>query len=229
VSAMPLEVVRKIDQRWPHVEQVQIYGMTESGPNGTVLEPERAFDKFGSVGRAMPHCDVRIISEDGQILPQGERGEILLSGPAVATGYFRNAEATKTAFALGGIRTGDAGYLDADGYLFFTDRLKDIINRGGLKIASIAVEEVLYRYPAIKEAAVVAVPHKALGEDVGACIVPAVGQDIDVEALKAYCVENLADYECPRHWRVLDALPKNPMGKVLKAELRNLFTQPAKT
>lgn len=228
-SAMPLEVVRKIDQRWPHVEQVQIYGMTESGPNGTVLEPERAFDKFGSVGRAMPHCDVRIISEDGQILPQGERGEILLSGPAVATGYFRNAEATKTAFALGGIRTGDAGYLDADGYLFFTDRLKDIINRGGLKIASIAVEEVLYRNPAIKEAAVVAVPHKALGEDVGACIVPADGQDIDVEALKAYCAANLADYECPRHWRVLDALPKNPMGKVLKAELRNLFSQPANT
>ncbi|MDZ7602352.1 MAG: AMP-binding protein [Hoeflea sp.] len=227
-SAMPLDVVRKIDARWPHVEQVQIYGMTESGPNGTVLEPARAFDKFGSVGRAMPRCRVDIIGEDGGYLPQGERGEILLSGPAVAKGYFRNPEATQTAFAHGGIRTGDVGYLDADGYLFFTDRLKDIINRGGLKIASIAVEEVLYRHPLVREAAVVAVPHTALGEDVGACIVPVDGHEIDLEALKAHCAESLADYECPRHWRVLDALPKNPMGKVLKAELRGLFAEPAR-
>ncbi|MBC7282728.1 class I adenylate-forming enzyme family protein [Hoeflea sp.] len=228
-SAMPLEVVKKIDVRWPHVEQVQIYGMTESGPNGTILEPARVFDKFGSVGRAMPHCKVDIIGEDGQRLPQGERGEILLSGPAVAKGYFRNPEATKAGFAFGGIRTGDVGYLDPDGYLFFTDRLKDIINRGGLKIASIAVEEVLYRHPLVREAAVVAVPHKALGEDVGACIVPVDGQEIDIESLKAFCAENLADYECPRHWRVLDALPKNPMGKVLKANLREMFNDPAKT
>lgn len=222
-SAMPLDVVRKIDERWPHVEQVQIYGMTESGPNGTVLEPARAFDKFGSVGRAMPYCKVDIVGEEGDRLPLGEKGEILLSGPAVAKGYFRNPEATEKAFALGGIRTGDVGYLDAEGYLFFTDRLKDIINRGGLKIASIAVEEVLYRHPTIREAAVVAVPHKALGEDVGACIVPAEGHEIDLEELRRYCAEHLADYECPRHWRILDELPKNPMGKVLKTELRGLF------
>lgn len=222
-SAMPLDVISKIDARWPHVEQVQIYGMTESGPNGTVLEPERRHEKFGSVGRAMPNCRVDIIAEDGRRLAQGERGEILLSGPAVAIGYYRNEAATRSAFAQGGIRTGDAGYLDEDGYLFFTDRLKDIINRGGLKIASIAVEEVLYRHATIKEAAVVAVPHKALGEDVGACIVAAEGHEIDLEALRAHCSENLADYECPRHWRVLDGLPKNPMGKILKSELRSLF------
>jgi len=94
-------------------------------------------------------------------------------------------------------------------------------------IASIAVEEVLYRHPLVREAAVVAVPHRALGEDVGACIVPVDGQEIDLDALKAFCAESLADYECPRHWRVLEALPKNPMGKVLKADLRGLFTEPA--
>lgn len=226
-SAMPREVAEKLARRWPHVEQVQIYGMTESGPNGTVLLPDETFAKFGSVGRAMPHGGIAIVDEEGRELPSGERGEIVIRGPAVAAGYFRNPEGTAKAFDLGGIRTGDVGYLDEDGFLFFTDRLKDIINRGGLKIASIAVEEVLYSSPSVKEAAVVAVPHRSLGEDVAACIVPAEGGTVDVEALRALCGEKLADYQCPRHWRILDELPKNPMGKVLKAELRKLFESPA--
>lgn len=223
-AAMPSKVIQKINWHWPHVEQVQFYGMTESGPSGTVLEPAMTMKKFGSVGRAMPYCDVKIIGSDGENLPLGTAGEIVLSGPAIATGYLNNPDATADAFRDNSVRTGDIGYLDADGYLFFTDRLKDIINRGGLKIASIAVEEVLCRHPSISEAAVVSVPHDALGEDIGACIVATEGCEIDLEALAAFCTDHLAANECPRHWRVLDMLPKNPMGKILKTDLRELFS-----
>lgn len=221
-SAMPPDVIRRMGEQWPHVEQVQIYGMTESGPAGTRLEPADMWSKLGSIGRAMPFCDVAIVDDEGKPLAPGETGEILIRGPGVAKGYFRNPQASADAFVEGAIRTGDVGHLDADGFLFFTDRRKDVINRGGLKIASVAVEEVLYRHPAIREAAVVAIPHPALGEDVAACVVPREGAGaIDVEALAAFCAEHLADYERPRRWLVLDELPKNPMGKVLKNELRS--------
>ena len=222
-SAMPIEVVETIASRWPHVEQVQIYGMTESGPAGTVLSPDMMREKAGTVGKAMTHVSVAIVGEDGAPLPAGETGEIVIAGPGVAAGYFRNEAGTREAFRDGAIRTGDVGHLDADGYLTFTDRRKDVINRGGLKIASVAVEEVLYRHPAVREAAVVAVPHSHLGEDVAACVVARPGATIDVEALAAFCAGKLADYARPRHWMVLDELPKNPMGKVLKNELRARF------
>lgn len=224
-SAMPRRVVEQLDALWPHVEQVQIYGMTESGPSGTVLAHEERYTRFGSVGRAMPHCNVRIVDQDGHDCAPGEDGEIVLCGSAIAQGYLSDREATAKAFACGGIRTGDVGHLDEDGYLYFTDRLKDIINRGGMKIASIAVEEALYAHPAIREAAVVAVPHKALGEDIGACLVVEPGTLLDQDEITRFCSERLADYEVPRHWRVLDALPKNAMGKVLKAELREQFVK----
>ncbi|GJD49742.1 Long-chain-fatty-acid--CoA ligase [Methylobacterium crusticola] len=228
-AAMPPDVIRRLAAHWPDVEQVQIYGMTESGPSGTRLEPERMEEKIGSIGSAMPHCTVSIVDEAGGPLGPGETGEILLRGPGVAKGYFRNPEATAEAFVLGGIRTGDVGHLDADGFLYFTDRRKDVINRGGLKVASVAVEEVLYRHPSVREAAVIAVPHRALGEDVAACVVPREPGGVDTEALAAFCAERLADYARPRRWLVLDELPKNPMGKVLKTELRARFAASAGT
>jgi acyl-CoA synthetase (AMP-forming)/AMP-acid ligase II len=222
-SAMPRRVVERLDALWPHVEQVQIYGMTESGPSGTVLAPRDRHRRFGSVGRAMPHCAVRVVDAEGRDRAPGEDGEIVLCGPAVAQGYLDNPEASARAFDCGGIRTGDVGHLDEEGYLYFTDRLKDIINRGGMKIASIAVEEALYAHPAIREAAVVAVAHDALGEDIGACLVAEPGASLDLQEIAGFCRERLADYEVPRHWQVLPALPRNAMGKVLKAELRAGF------
>ncbi|WP_407520330.1 class I adenylate-forming enzyme family protein [Methylobacterium oryzisoli] len=228
-SAMPPEVIRRLAAQWPHVAQVQIYGMTESGPSGTRLEPAMMEEKIGSIGSAMPHCAVSIIDEAGRALGPGETGEILLRGPGVAKGYFRNPDATAEAFVLGGIRTGDVGHLDAEGFLYFTDRRKDVINRGGLKVASVAVEEVLYRHPSVREAAVIAVPHQALGEDVAACVVPREPGGVDTEALAAFCAERLADYARPRRWLILDELPKNPMGKVLKTELRARFAASTRT
>ncbi|NYZ11308.1 acyl--CoA ligase [Azospirillum sp. RWY-5-1] len=226
-SAMPAEVIQRLGERWPRVEPVQIYGMTESGPAGTVLPPEDRWRKYGSIGVPMPWCAVSILDEAGFALGPGETGEIAIHGPGVSPGYFRNPEATAAAFVGGAIRTGDVGHLDEDGYLFFTDRRKDIINRGGLKIASVAVEHVLYQHPAVREAAVVAVPHRDLGEDVAACIVPPPGVSPDLSDIAAFCAGRLADYERPRRWLVLDELPKNPMGKVLKTELRALLERGA--
>ena len=220
-AAMPLELIATIGRLWPWVDQVQIYGMTESGPAGTVLDPERMADKAGSVGRAMPLMAVEIVGDDGKALAVGQEGEIALSGPAVALGYFRNEEATAKAFSGRRILTGDVGRLDEDGFLFFGDRKKDIINRGGLKISSVAVEGALYRHPLVREAAVFAIPHAGLGEDVAACIVLKPGAALAAGALAAHCRSHLADYEVPRRFAFVDELPKNPMGKILKKQLRD--------
>lgn len=224
-AAMPVELMDRIAKLWPWVEQVQIYGMTESGPAGTVLPPERVADKMGSVGCAMTGMTVEILDETGLALGPGEMGEIALTGPSVALGYYRNPEASAEAFEGRRIRTGDVGRLDDEGFLFFGDRKKDLINRGGLKIASVRVEEVLYRHPDVVEAAAVAMPHKDLGEDVVACVVLRKGAQAEMQDLLSLCRTALADYEAPRKLAFLDSLPKNPMGKILKKDLREILSK----
>ncbi|CAN7769307.1 acyl--CoA ligase [Caballeronia sp. LjRoot34] len=220
-SVMPPEVIDKISTRVPWADQIHVWGMTETGPAGTYLPAHLLPRKAGAIGFAMPTCSVRLVESDGLPVPQGELGEIVFSGPSMALGYFGNPDATRETFVNGWVHTGDIGRFDDEGVLHFVDRMKDIINRGGLKISSAAVESVLYSFPGIAEAAVIAVPHEGLGEDVAACVVPAVGQSIDIEALAAHCAAHLADYARPRQWHVLNALPKNPMGKVLKRDLRD--------
>jgi acyl-CoA synthetase (AMP-forming)/AMP-acid ligase II len=225
-AAMPGEIVERIARTWPWLDQTQIYGLTETGPTGSVLPPDEVARKAGSVGRAMQYCRIRVLDENGNEAATDIAGEIAIAGPAVAAGYYRDGSATASAFSQGEVRTGDIGFMDEDGFLFFTDRKKDVINRGGLKIASVSVESVLYRHPDVREAAVVAVPHADLGEDVAACIVPRAGAQLQPSILAAFCRGKLSDYEVPRHWRFLDELPKNPMGKVLKTELRRLLASP---
>lgn len=219
-AAMPAEVIDKFTTRLPWADQIHIWGMTETGPSGTFLPPWFLPRKAGCIGGPMPGCSVRVIDEQGQPLPTGETGEIVFSGPSMAHGYFRNPQATADAFVNGWVHTGDIGRFDDEGHLHFVDRKKDIINRGGLKIASAAVEEVIYRHPKVQETAVVSIPHAGLGEDLAGCVVARPGETIDPEDLRQHCAKHLADYEVPRRWFVLDALPKNPMGKILKRELR---------
>jgi acyl-CoA synthetase (AMP-forming)/AMP-acid ligase II len=225
-AAMPAEVIAKFSERLPWVDQVHIWGMTETGPAGTFLAPWFLPRKAGCIGSAMRGCAVRVVDEAGRPAAPGDIGEIEFSGRSMALGYFRNPEASAQTFVDGWVRTGDIGRFDDEGHLHFVDRKKDIINRGGLKIASAAVEEVLYRFPGVAEAAVVAVPHPGLGEDIAACVVAAAGVHLDPEALHSHCAQHLADYQVPRQWHVLDALPKNPMGKILKRELRDLLLTP---
>lgn len=225
-AMMPVEVIEKFRQRMPWADQVHIWGMTETGPAGTYLPPSYLPRKAGSIGAAMRGCAVKVVDDQGHPVAAGQSGELMFAGPSMALGYFMNDEATRETFVDGWVHTGDIAVQDHEGHLLFVDRKKDIINRGGLKIASAAVEDAIYRFPGVSEAAVVAVPHLALGEDVAACVVPAAGHVIDTAALRTHCASLLADYETPRRWYVLDALPKNPMGKTLKRELRDwLLTQ----
>jgi acyl-CoA synthetase (AMP-forming)/AMP-acid ligase II len=220
-AVMPAEVIEKISKRVPWVDQVHVWGMTETGPAGTYLAPHYLPRKAGAIGQPMPGCSVRVIDDEGVPVAQGELGEIAFSGPSMALGYYRNEQATSESFVDGWVRTGDIGRFDDEGLLHFVDRKKDIINRGGLKISSASVEEVIYRFPGIAEAAVVAIPHTGLGEDIAACVVAGVGQTIDLKSLVEHCAQHLADFARPRRWHMLPELPKSPMGKVLKRELRD--------
>lgn len=219
-AAMPVATIERMARQWPWMEQIHVWGMTESGPAGAWLPPAWLPAKAGWMGQAMPHCELQVCDESGRPVPRGQVGELCFRGPSMAAGYFDDAPATAQAFREGWLRSGDLVIEDEDGLLRFVDRNKDVINRGGLKISSAAVESVLLRMPAIAEAAVVAVPHPALGDDIAACLVLAPGAVLEKEQFAAHCARYLADYEVPRHWVALQALPKNPMGKILKRELR---------
>lgn len=232
-APMPIEVIEKFALHWPHVEQVHIWGMTETGPAGTALPSWMLPRLAGAVGFPQAGCSIRILSQASESAPPaqgkeitlcdappGEVGEIAFAGLSAASGYFRNPDATTQTFVDGWVLTGDLGRIDREGVLHYVDRKKDVINRGGLKVSSAAVEDAIYRSPGVAEAAVVSIPHAKLGEDIAACIVAKDSTSFDLEAVKAVCATLLADNEIPRHWAVFSSLPKNAMGKVLKQELR---------
>jgi acyl-CoA synthetase (AMP-forming)/AMP-acid ligase II len=225
-APMPGEVSRALTEICPKAGQRQVYGMTESGGVGTTLAPEFAFSKLGSCGRPMPICEVKIVDEAGHALGPGEVGEICIRSPANMLGYYNNPEATQAALRDGWMHTGDIGRMDQDGFLYYLDRLKDVINRGGLKISSMEVEDALYRHPSVLEAAVVAAPHPQLGEDIRAFVAlrPEMRPETQTgaEALRAHCAALLSPHKVPRDIRFIDALPRNGMGKVQKTELRRL-------
>lgn len=220
-AAMPPAAIEELRARFPGAELRQQYGMTESGPSGTIMLPHALQIKPGSIGTPMPHCEVMVTGADGAPVAPGQTGEIAIRSPSCMVGYYKSDEATRQTLRDGWVLTGDLGHMDADGYLYYSDRSKDIINRGGLKVSSIDVEAVLYRHPDLLEVAVVARPHDKLGEDVHAVVVSRPGASIDSSELYRFCRQYLADYKCPRQFTVVDALPKNAMGKVQKALLRN--------
>lgn len=225
-AVMPPEIIRRMRTNVPGADHVHVWGMTETGPAGTFLPPAFLERKMGWIGGAQPGCEIRIVDDAGAPVAAGQEGEIVFSGPSQSPGYFRNAEATAETFVDGWVRTGDVGRMDAEGHVEFLDRKKDIINRGGLKIASAAVESVILRHPDIADAAVVAIPHDRLGEDIAACVVARSGT-ADIAAVADFVADILADYQRPRHWLALEALPRNPMGKVLKRELRDIAARAA--
>jgi long-chain acyl-CoA synthetase len=153
-------------------------------------------------------------------VPDGQLGEILIKGPNVMKGYFNDPEATAAAIRDGWFHSGDVGYRDADGYFFIVDRVKDMINVSGFKVFPREVEEVLFRHPAVKEAAVVGIADAVRGEAVKAFVVLQEGVTVTAEALQALCRSALASVKVPEHVEFIAALPKNPTGKILKKELR---------
>jgi acyl-CoA synthetase (AMP-forming)/AMP-acid ligase II len=202
------------------VPVVEGYGMTEAGRiTMTPLDPARR--RPGSVGEVFGP-EVAILGEDGRISPGGP-GEILLRGPMVFSGYAHNPEANRQAFLDGWFRTGDLGHLDADGFLFLTGRLKEMINRGGEKILPYEIEAVLSRHPAIREAAVFGHPHPRLGQDVACAAVLRPGAQTSATELRRFLADSLAPFKIPRRFLFLTELPKSGTGKVQRACLAGLL------
>ncbi len=217
---MPIPLIERIGRTFPAAWFADAYGLTETVSGDTFLDRDSIITKLGSVGRPCLHLDVSVWDDEGRPVPDGERGEIVLRGPKVFKGYWRDPEATNRAFAGGWFHTGDIGVRDEDGYLFIVDRLKDMIVSGGENIAGSEVERVLYEHDAVLEAAVVGRPDERWGEVPVAFVVLRPGTTASAEQLLAHCDTQLARYKVPKDITFLDALPRNPSGKVLKRELR---------
>ena len=168
----------------------------------------------------MPGVKIKIVGSNGEELPVGEVGELLVQGDNVTIGYFRNEEATKNALRNGWLHTGDLAKVDEDGYLFIVDRKKDLIIRGGFNIYPRDLEELLAKHEAVSEVAVIGIPSEAMGEEILACVVKKEGADITEQELIEFTQTHLAKYKTPRHVVFLKELPRNGVGKILKARLR---------
>jgi len=219
-AALPGPVQQKFEKKFG-VPLLEGYGLTEASPVVT-LNPEKN-RRLGSVGQALPGIRLRIVDEGGQELPAGEVGEICVQGDNVMKGYYRQEEATREAFLdedWRWLRTGDVGRLDADGYLFISDRKKDLIIVKGLNVYPKEVEDVLFEHPAVQEAAVIGLPDETGDEIIRAYVTLKAGVSVDKQELMKLCRSKLAPYKCPKDLEIRPELPKNTLGKILKRQLR---------
>jgi acyl-CoA synthetase (AMP-forming)/AMP-acid ligase II len=217
---MPIPLIERIQRAFPSAWFADAYGLTETVSGDTFLDRDKVVTKLGSVGRPCLYLELDIWDRDGNPVAPGERGEIVMRGPKVFKGYWRDDDATATAFAGGWFHTGDIGMRDDDGYLFIVDRLKDMIVSGGENIAGSEVERVLYEHDAVLEAAVIGRPDERWGEVPVAYVVLRDGATASADVLLAHCRAQLARFKVPKEITFIDALPRNPSGKVLKRELR---------
>lgn len=215
------ETVKQLRAWLPGCGLHNTYGLTETSSPATCLPDADALRRVSSVGWPIPTAEVRTV-EPGSTRECGpdEVGELLIRGPMVVRGYWANPAATAAAMGDGWLRTGDLARIDAEGYVTIMDRIKDMINRGGEKIFCVEVEEVLCSHPAVLEAAVVGVADPVYGEAVKACVVPRPGARVEPEEIRTWVRERLATFKVPRDVAVLDLLPRNPNGKVVKGLLR---------
>ncbi len=217
---MPIPLIERIQRTFPSAWFADAYGLTETVSGDTFLDRDSIVTKLGSVGRPCLYLELDIWDEDRNSVPAGARGEIVMRGPKVFKGYWRDPDATTTAFAGGWFHTGDIGVRDDDGYLYIVDRLKDMIVSGGENIAGSEVERVLYEHDAVLEAAVVGRADDRWGEVPVAFVVLRPDSTTTADALLEHCRGRLARFKLPRDISFLDALPRNPSGKVLKRDLR---------
>lgn len=228
-SPMPTEILKKSMEVMPGCRFAQSYGMTELSPIATILEEkyhqfENPSPRMRSVGRAVPSVEIRIVDEQGREVPRNTVGEVAVRGDNVMLGYWNRAEETANALQGGWMRTQDLGYMDEDGFIFLTDRMKDMIISGGENVYSAEVENVIYEYPAVESCAVIGIPDDQWGEKAHAVITLKAGHSATEAELIAFCKERLAGYKCPRSVRFQsEPLPLSGAGKILKSQLREPY------
>lgn len=219
-SIMPVEVLKELIDRFPALRLWNLYGQTEIAPVATVLQPEEQLSKAGSAGRPGLNVETRVVDDDGTDVGVGEIGEVVHRSPQLLDGYFNDPEKTAEAFAGGWFHSGDLATVDADGYITIVDRKKDMIKSGGENVSSREVEEIIYLRPEVSEVAVVGIPDPKWIEAVSAFVVLKPGSELSEKQLVDHCAQHLAGFKVPKRVVFIDALPKNPSGKVLKRELR---------
>ncbi len=205
------------------VEIVQGYGMTETSPGSTMLDAADALRKIGSAGKPLLHTSVKIANDDGTEVSRGEIGELWTKGPNITPGYWNKPEATASSFHDGWLKTGDAARYDDEGFIFIVDRWKDMYISGGENVYPAEVENVLFQLPQVADAAVIGVPSEKWGEVGLAVLVLKPDQTIDRATVVAHCIERLAKFKVPNDIAIIEMLPRNATGKVLKRELRVQF------
>ncbi|MGW5974784.1 acyl-CoA synthetase [Streptomyces sp. NPDC055186] len=221
-SVMPAPVLERLTRRLPDLALYNCFGQSEIGPLATVLGPDEHKGRMDSCGRPVLFVDARVVDEDGKDVPDGTPGEIVYRSPQLCEGYWDKPEETAEAFRDGWFHSGDLAVRDAHGYLTIVDRVKDVINSGGVLVASRQVEDALYTHEAVAEAAVIGLPDDRWVEAVTAVVV-ARGETTE-EELIAHARERLSSFKAPKRVLFVDELPRNASGKILKRELRHRFT-----
>ncbi|MFJ9673443.1 acyl-CoA synthetase [Streptomyces sp. NPDC101221] len=220
-SIMPVPVLERLRARLPHLAFYNCFGQSEIGPLATVLGPDEHEGRMDSCGRPVLFVDARVVDEDGKDVPDGTAGEVVYRSPQLCEGYWDKPEETEAAFRDGWFHSGDLAVRDADGYYTIVDRVKDVINSGGVLVASRQVEDALYTHDAVAEVAVVGLPDERWIEAVTAVVVPR--GEVTEDELIAHAREKLTAFKAPKRVRFVDALPRNASGKILKRELRDRF------
>jgi len=215
-TSIPLPLLRAFQSAQPHIKVIQGYGLTETSPMITLVEPERAETKMGSIGRAVRGVEVKIVDEAGKEVPIGEPGEIITRGPHVMKGYFRKLEATLARIRDGWLYTGDVGKVEADGYYYHLGRRDDMIITGGLNVYPAEVENLIYTYPGVQETIVFAIPDPKRGHVIGAALVQRPGANILERELLTFLRGNLANFKVPQKIVVRDSLPRTSSGKLIR-------------
>ncbi len=219
-SIMPVEVLKEIARRLPKVRLWNLYGQTEIAPLATMLGPDDQLRKPGSAGRPVINVETRVVDDDMRDVPVGEVGEIVHRSPHLMLGYLNDPQRSAESFSGDWFHSGDLGTIDEEGYISVVDRKKDMIKTGGENVASREVEEMIYRLPEVSEVAVIGLPDPKWVEAVTAVIVVKQGQALTEDQVLAHCHAHMAAFKAPKRVVFVDALPKNPSGKLLKRELR---------